>query len=83
MSCLAKQPADRPQSARILRERLLSIELPGEWTDADADQWWEDYAGEDHASGRSSSAPTSVLIDLSGRKNGNEGFEETLLGVRG
>lgn len=40
LACLAKKPADRPQSARALSERLAKIDLPSSWTPDDAAHWW-------------------------------------------
>jgi serine/threonine-protein kinase len=38
--CLAKDPADRPQSARELSARLAAIEGVGHWTPERAEEWW-------------------------------------------
>jgi eukaryotic-like serine/threonine-protein kinase len=40
LSCLAKNPDDRPASARHLLERLDAIELSASWTEDRARQWW-------------------------------------------
>jgi hypothetical protein len=47
MACLAKDPADRPQDARELRQRLEALRLPdhGGWTIDDARAWWHDRPG--------------------------------------
>ncbi|MBW2291590.1 MAG: hypothetical protein JRG94_04690, partial [Deltaproteobacteria bacterium] len=42
MSCLAKDPADRPTSAVHLAELLLACDCPP-WTAEDARRWWEVY----------------------------------------
>jgi serine/threonine-protein kinase len=41
MSCLAKDPAQRPQTARELSNHLASLSLPQEWTPERAREWWE------------------------------------------
>jgi len=41
LACLAKDPAERPQSARELAARLEAIEVPKPWTRERALAWWE------------------------------------------
>jgi len=40
LSCLAKDPAHRPQSARELSLRLAEVECASEWTQDRARKWW-------------------------------------------
>ena len=56
LACLAKDPADRPQTARELTRRLAAVELKEPWTEERAEQWWTL-----HVSGtRSSTASRTV-----------------------
>jgi serine/threonine-protein kinase len=43
LSCLAKDPAQRPQSARELARRLDEVEGAHAWTEERARQWWARY----------------------------------------
>jgi len=40
LTCLAKNPDDRPQDARLLARMLHDCPLPRHWTEADAERWW-------------------------------------------
>jgi eukaryotic-like serine/threonine-protein kinase len=40
LSCLAKDPTNRPQSARELSRRLAEVEGAGAWTQERARDWW-------------------------------------------
>jgi serine/threonine-protein kinase len=40
LSCLAKDPANRPQSARELSLRLAEVEGASDWTQDRAREWW-------------------------------------------
>ncbi len=44
MSCLAKDPALRPPSARSLGEALGACQSAGAWTRALAEEWWKRHA---------------------------------------
>jgi serine/threonine-protein kinase len=41
LACLAKDPADRPRSARELSRRLAEVQCAEEWSQERAREWWE------------------------------------------
>lgn len=43
LACLAKDPLDRPQTARELARRLEAVPVRGEWTPELARVWWETH----------------------------------------
>ena len=43
LSCLAKEPADRPQSVRELRRRLEEVPCASAWTEERAREWWASH----------------------------------------
>lgn len=44
LSCLAKRPEDRPQTAKELAKRLSQIVLEAPWSEDDASAWWSGFA---------------------------------------
>ena len=44
MDCLAKEPKDRPESAREVERRLWALYLPDIWTPDMAERWWAAHA---------------------------------------
>lgn len=44
MSCLSKDPNDRPATARELERQLAACADANQWTDSDAERWWDNHA---------------------------------------
>ena len=61
LSCLAKQPEDRPSSARVLRERLRACAAAGLWTNDRAARWWAAHRHELRSGGAQASAKGASL----------------------
>ena len=74
LSCLAKKPEDRPQSAAELDQRLAAVNVEP-WTDLQAREWWatakasageSDENVETHSGGRTpGESATRLTVDLS------------------
>jgi len=67
LQCLAKKPSDRPESARVICERLLAMVASCAWTDAEARAWWNERGQTLRARLRQrgpSQAPHAVTIDV-------------------
>lgn len=63
LCCLAKQPEERPRSARELRRRLLDCDDAGTWEADQAEAWWADHG---------------AALQLSKRKLDISGYSRTL-----
>lgn len=74
LACLAKDPADRPASAKALRDLLRECEGVGRWTQKDARKWWTAYWASNPATRAANNEPrdasgTSQLdVDFKGRQ---------------
>jgi serine/threonine-protein kinase len=66
LSCLAKDPADRPQTAADLARLLRAAQADAPWTSADALSFWENEARVSAVSQPSSGART-IHLDLAER----------------
>jgi len=67
LSCLEKDPAERPQSAADLCQRLEACQSMGEWTETHARRWWNRHGESlrsvsDADDGRSESK--AIAVDL-------------------
>jgi serine/threonine-protein kinase len=52
LSCLEKDPADRPQSARTFARKLEEVPLDGTWDHERAEAWWRQHLPAIFARGR-------------------------------
>ena len=73
LTCLAKDRAERPKSASVLRELLLACEDVGVWSDADARAWWREHgatveARRRGAEGEVSGTARTIAVDVVGRR---------------
>jgi serine/threonine protein kinase len=69
MACLEKEPADRPASARILRDSLVACAAHALWGQAEAYAWWEQHRAALSAPREGAGPPALpfVSIDLASR----------------
>ncbi len=68
LKCLAKKPAERPASARALRDAFAELTLKDEWNESQALAWWTSFY-ERKKGGTSINAPSRVnlTVELHGR----------------
>jgi len=57
LTCLAKDPADRPANAAELGRALAALDVEREWTETDIERWW---AGHFPAQGAASDAAPTI-----------------------
>jgi serine/threonine-protein kinase len=69
LQCLRKSPAERPQSARALREALGRCRMVSPWTSDDAATWWRTFRSTEASASvpASSEASRTIGVDLTGR----------------
>lgn len=70
LDCLAKDPADRPQTALELQTRVRGLELAETWTEDDARQWWDRYRRHDDSPIKDrdrAASDATIEVDLLGR----------------
>jgi hypothetical protein len=71
LSCLAKDPDDRPRDAATLARQLTELSVAYPWTTGDARAWWEKrgatFAGRP-ADVRPRATAVSMPIDLDRRR---------------
>jgi serine/threonine-protein kinase len=61
LSCLAKEPEDRPESAEWLAARLAACETAEKWTAERARRWWETHGTSAPGASEARPAPASSV----------------------
>jgi serine/threonine-protein kinase len=64
MRCLAKDPAERPQSARDLEQLLNECPVDEEWTPTDAERWWARWRTTHEATQASTTPSRTPLLTI-------------------
>jgi serine/threonine-protein kinase len=77
LSCLAKDPGDRPQSADALSRSLGRCRDAATWSESDADAWWAGRAETARAKSKpgapaAEAPPRTIICDLERRLRRNE-----------
>jgi serine/threonine-protein kinase len=62
LSCLEKDPNNRPQSARELAASLRAVSLKESWTDEKAQRWWLSHAIRPEKPADAAASPVSDLV---------------------
>ena len=73
MDCLAKRPDDRPESARLLRERLRVCAAARRWSPHRAAEWWKSHRSQLRSAQPPSSRAGSDFPTFLGRRLGKDG----------
>jgi serine/threonine protein kinase len=83
-ACLAKDPAGRPASARVLGHALRAIQVPAEyaWTPQRAFAWWRDYRAPQPAPNVPSAEVQVIMPGKNTVQSGARPFEPTIVGPR-
>jgi hypothetical protein len=61
LACLAKDPAQRPQSARELSRRLAELECASAWTQDRAQEWWVRHLPAEPSGSLAEVAPVAAI----------------------
>jgi len=62
LQCLAKRRDDRPASARELADALAQCTAAADWSEADAEGWWQAHAADRSPENGTAPAPTTPVL---------------------
>jgi hypothetical protein len=67
LSCLEKDPADRPLTAMAVHDALAASEAASHWSAEDARRWWAAYRPDGPAATVRQSEVETIAVDLAAR----------------
>ncbi len=67
LSCLEKDPADRPRTAMVVHDALAESDAATEWSPEDARRWWAPYRPGGPAATVNQSDVETIAVDLAAR----------------
>ena len=67
LSCLEKDPADRPRTAMVVHDALAESDAATEWSPEDARRWWASYRPDGPATTVNQSDVETIAVDLAAR----------------
>jgi eukaryotic-like serine/threonine-protein kinase len=74
LRCLAKKPADRHASARLLALALAEVPVTRDWNEAMAEQWWRDYRDNQSPEVGHDTPTMTITVDLGNREGAGVKF---------
>jgi hypothetical protein len=67
LSCLEKDPANRPRTAMALHDALGASDAAADWSTEDARQWWASYQPDGPATTVGQTEVETIAVDLAAR----------------
>ena len=67
LSCLEKDPANRPRTAMVVHDALAESDAATEWSPEDARRWWASYRPDGPATTVNQSDVETIAVDLAAR----------------
>jgi hypothetical protein len=67
VSCLEKDPANRPRSAMAVHDALAASDVASEWSTEDARQWWASFRPDGPVTSGGQTEIETIAVDLAAR----------------